>query len=148
MPSDGRSQWLQVVRHEPSSPARTLGSWVPKSLETWIFVWVYSVFVLSCVYAEALRRAHPPSEESNWKNDQGPKGWWAIERSSDAWQSLHWHWFLLFQLQRSRPTMNPLQSNIVAAKHVSPSATFYCAIINRIFHEELWSAVGWRNITW
>jgi hypothetical protein len=32
-----------------SSPVRTLGSWVRIPLEAWMFVWVYSVFVLSCV---------------------------------------------------------------------------------------------------
>jgi hypothetical protein len=36
-------------RHEPSSPARTLGSWVRMPLEEWMSVCVYSVFVLSCV---------------------------------------------------------------------------------------------------
>jgi hypothetical protein len=42
-------------------------------------VCVYSVFVLFCVYEQALRRADPPSKESyqlcresrNWKSDQG-----------------------------------------------------------------------------
>jgi hypothetical protein len=37
------------LRHEMSSPAWTLGSWVRIPLEAWMFVWVYSVFVLSCV---------------------------------------------------------------------------------------------------
>jgi hypothetical protein len=32
-----------------SSPAWTLGSWVRIPLEAWMFVCVYSVFVLSCV---------------------------------------------------------------------------------------------------
>jgi hypothetical protein len=50
-------------------------------------VCVYSVFVFSCVYATALRRADPPSKESywlcigsgNWKSGQGPtKGCRAI----------------------------------------------------------------------
>jgi hypothetical protein len=37
-----KSQWLRGLRHEMSSPAR-----IP--LEAWMFVSVYSVFVLSCV---------------------------------------------------------------------------------------------------
>jgi hypothetical protein len=68
-----RSQWPRGLRHEPSSPAQTLGSWVRIPLEAWISVCVYSVFVLSL-------RADPPSKESyrlckrlrNWKSGQGP----------------------------------------------------------------------------
>jgi hypothetical protein len=44
-----RSQWPRGLRHEMTSPAWTLGSWVRIPLETWMFVCVYSVFVLSCV---------------------------------------------------------------------------------------------------
>jgi hypothetical protein len=40
----GRSQWPCGLRHEPSSLAGTLGSWVQIPLKTWM-----SVFVLSCV---------------------------------------------------------------------------------------------------
>jgi hypothetical protein len=50
--------------HELSSPAQTLGSWVRIPLVTWMFVCVYSVFVMSCVQVAALRRADPPSKES------------------------------------------------------------------------------------
>jgi hypothetical protein len=59
-----RSQWPRGLGHELSSSAQTLGSWVPISLEAWMSVWVYSVFVLSCVQVAALRRADPPSKES------------------------------------------------------------------------------------
>jgi hypothetical protein len=45
----GRSQWPRGLRHEPVSPARTLGSWVRIPLEAWMSVCVYSMFVLSCV---------------------------------------------------------------------------------------------------
>jgi hypothetical protein len=41
-----RSQWPRGLRHEPSSLARTLGSWVRIPLEVWMSVCVYSVFVL------------------------------------------------------------------------------------------------------
>jgi hypothetical protein len=44
-----RSQWPRGLRHELSSPPRRLGSWVWISLDAWMFVYVYSVFVLSCV---------------------------------------------------------------------------------------------------
>jgi hypothetical protein len=52
------------LRHEPSSPARTLGLWVRIPLIEWMSVRVYSVFVLSCVQVAALRHADPPSKES------------------------------------------------------------------------------------
>jgi hypothetical protein len=44
-----RSQWLRGLRHEPSSPAPTLGSWARVPLKASMFVGVYSVFVLSCI---------------------------------------------------------------------------------------------------
>jgi hypothetical protein len=59
-----RLQWPRVLRHELSSPAQTLGSWVRIPLEAWMSVCVYSVFVLSCVQVAALRRAELPSQES------------------------------------------------------------------------------------
>jgi hypothetical protein len=45
----GPSQWARNLRHEPPSPAQTLRSWVRMPLEAWMFVCVYSVFVLFCV---------------------------------------------------------------------------------------------------
>jgi hypothetical protein len=59
-----RSQWPRGLGHEPSSPARTLGSWVRISVEAWMSVCVYSVFVLFCVWIAALQLADPPSKES------------------------------------------------------------------------------------
>jgi hypothetical protein len=52
------------IRHEPYSPAWTLGSWVQIPLEAWMSVCVYSVFVLSCVQVAALQQADPLSKES------------------------------------------------------------------------------------
>jgi hypothetical protein len=49
IPLRSRSQWPRGLRHEMSSPAWTLGSWVRFTLEEWMFVCVYAVFVLSCV---------------------------------------------------------------------------------------------------
>jgi hypothetical protein len=43
---DRRSQWPRGLRHELSSLTRTLGSWVRIPLKSWMFVRVYSVFVL------------------------------------------------------------------------------------------------------
>jgi hypothetical protein len=44
-----RSQWPRGLRHEMSSPARNLLSWVGIPLKAWMSICVYSVFVLSCV---------------------------------------------------------------------------------------------------
>jgi hypothetical protein len=51
LPFKRRSRWPRGLRHEPSSPARKLGSWVRIPLKEWmdVCVCVYSVFVLSCV---------------------------------------------------------------------------------------------------
>jgi hypothetical protein len=57
-------QWPRGLRHEPSSPGRTLGSWVRIPLEAWMSVCVYSVFVLFFVLVAALRLTDPPSKES------------------------------------------------------------------------------------
>jgi hypothetical protein len=40
-----QSQWPRALRHELSSPARTLASWVRISHKAWMSVCVYSVFV-------------------------------------------------------------------------------------------------------
>jgi hypothetical protein len=44
----GRLQWPRGLRHEMSSLAPTLGSWVRILLEAWMLVCVYSMFVF-CV---------------------------------------------------------------------------------------------------
>jgi hypothetical protein len=44
-----RSQWPRSLRHELSSLARTLGSWVRIPLKAWMYVCVYSMFVSFCV---------------------------------------------------------------------------------------------------
>jgi hypothetical protein len=55
-----KSKWPRGLRHELSSPARTMGSGVRIPLKAWMFVCVYSV----CVQVEALRRSDPPFKES------------------------------------------------------------------------------------
>jgi hypothetical protein len=49
----------------PSS-CRTLGSWVWISLETWMLICYYSVFVLSCMKAKAFRRPDPSSRRPSY----------------------------------------------------------------------------------
>jgi hypothetical protein len=45
-----RSQWPRGLRHEPSSPARTLGSWVGIPLEAWMsYLRSLCVCVVLCV---------------------------------------------------------------------------------------------------
>jgi hypothetical protein len=84
-----RSQWPRGLRHELSSPSRTLGSWVRVSLEAWMSVCVYSVFMLLCVVGSGLATGWSPSKESYrlstrsriWKSGQGPrKGCRATDR--------------------------------------------------------------------
>jgi hypothetical protein len=64
IPLHSRSQWQHGLRLEPLSLVWALGSWVPNPLEACSSLCVYSMFVLSCVQAAALRRADPPSKES------------------------------------------------------------------------------------
>jgi hypothetical protein len=45
----GQSQWSRGLRHELSSLARTLGSWVRIPLKASMSVYVYTMFVLLCV---------------------------------------------------------------------------------------------------
>jgi hypothetical protein len=67
--SKQRSQWPRGLEHEPSSLARTLGSYLTQVMDVCI-VCVYSVLVLSCVQVAALRRADPSSKESYRLCDQ------------------------------------------------------------------------------
>jgi hypothetical protein len=46
---NSRSQWPRGLRHELSSLARTLGSWVRIPLKAWMSVCLYSVCMLFCV---------------------------------------------------------------------------------------------------
>jgi hypothetical protein len=46
--NSSRSQWPPGLRPEMSSPARILGSWARISLEAWVFVRVYCVYMF-CV---------------------------------------------------------------------------------------------------
>jgi hypothetical protein len=59
----GADQWPRGLRHELSSPAQTLGSWVRIPLETWMSLCIYSVCAVPCA-GSGLRRADPPSKES------------------------------------------------------------------------------------
>jgi hypothetical protein len=61
----GRSQWPRGLRHELSSPARALGSWVRIPLKECMCDCVSSVFVLSCV-SSGLAMSWPPSKDSYW----------------------------------------------------------------------------------
>jgi hypothetical protein len=49
-----QSQWPRGLRHEPPSPARTLGSWVRIPLEVRMSVYNYSVIVLLSVSVAVL----------------------------------------------------------------------------------------------
>jgi hypothetical protein len=60
----GRSQWPCGLRHEMSSLARTLRSWVGMPLKASMSLCVYSVCVLSCVQVAPVQRVDPPSKKS------------------------------------------------------------------------------------
>jgi hypothetical protein len=88
---NSRSQRPRGLRHQLSSPSKTLRSWVWIPLEAWMSVCFYSVFVLSCVQVAVLRRSDPPSKESyqlctglrNRRGGQGPtKGCRAMPRQT------------------------------------------------------------------
>jgi hypothetical protein len=74
----GRAQWPRGPRHELSSLARTLESWVRIPHKAWMLVCDYSV--LFCVLAADIRRADPrPLSPThcvigfrNRKSGQGP----------------------------------------------------------------------------
>jgi hypothetical protein len=57
-----RSQWPRGLRHEMSSPAQPLGSWVRIILEAWMSVCVYSVLLLSRV-GSGLATGWSPAKE-------------------------------------------------------------------------------------
>jgi hypothetical protein len=58
----GRPQWSRSLRHEMSSTAQTLRSWVLIPLRAWTFAFI---LCLCCpVYVAVLRRADPSSKES------------------------------------------------------------------------------------
>jgi hypothetical protein len=67
------SQGPRGPRHELSSPAKTLGSWVRIPLEAWVSLCVYSVLVLSCVQVVAFRRAGPHPRSPADKNKKTEK---------------------------------------------------------------------------
>jgi hypothetical protein len=46
--NDWPSQWPRGLRLEPSSPARTLGSWIRIPFEAWMSECVYSVCAVLC----------------------------------------------------------------------------------------------------
>jgi hypothetical protein len=81
------SQRPRGLRHKPSSPARTLWSWVRIPLEAWISVCVYSVCVVLCV-GSGLATGWSPVQGvlplwiglRNWKSGRGTKGCRATER--------------------------------------------------------------------
>jgi hypothetical protein len=57
----GRTEWPRGLRHELSSLARTMGSWVRTPGKAWMFVCVHLFCV--CGQVAALRRAdHSPKE--------------------------------------------------------------------------------------
>jgi hypothetical protein len=92
---NGRSQWSRGLRYEISSPARTLGSWVPIPIEAWKFVCVYSVFVLYYVQIAALQRADHSCDKS-YRLYIRYRNWTETKRFTDAlcswWEQQEYGW--------------------------------------------------------
>jgi hypothetical protein len=75
------------MRHELSSPARTLGSWVRIPLEARMSVCIYSVFALFCVQVAALRQADPHQRRPiDCVKDQGTENAAKVQqRTEETW---------------------------------------------------------------
>jgi hypothetical protein len=95
-PND-QSQWPRVLRHELSSLARTLGSWVRIRMRAWVSMYAFIVCVVLCVGSMALWQADHSSKESyrlckkslrTGRRGQGPtKGCRAIHEWMNEWKS-------------------------------------------------------------
>jgi hypothetical protein len=59
-----RSQWPHGLRHELSSLARKLGSWVRIPHSAWMSVCAFILYLCCSVYVAALRRADHSSKVS------------------------------------------------------------------------------------
>jgi hypothetical protein len=92
-----RSQWPRSVRHELSSLARMLGSWVRIPLKACLYAFI--LCLLSWVKVAALRRADPRSNKSyrlckkkrlrNCRRVQGPtKDCRAIDEWLNEWMNI------------------------------------------------------------
>jgi hypothetical protein len=66
-----RSQWPRCLRHELSSPAPTLRSWVRIQLEAWMFVCVLCAFILCLPRAEAGKNTSTVIPASRKRRQKG-----------------------------------------------------------------------------
>jgi hypothetical protein len=104
------------VRHEPSSPARTLGSWIRISLEAWMSVCVYSVFVLFCVQVATLRRVDPPSREY-YRLCMGLRNWKAAKTPTKGCGTLD-GWILCINSTSTYPNYDTCFRHHLATSHL------------------------------
>jgi hypothetical protein len=89
VPNLSLSQWPRGLRHEPSSPAVTLGYWFEIPLNAWMSVCVCSAFMLPCVDS-GLAMCWSPAQgvlptvckvriskliNSEWAQTKGPNPW-------------------------------------------------------------------------
>jgi hypothetical protein len=98
---DNRSQWPRGLRHEPSSPTRTLGSWGWVPHKAWMSLLCAFILCLCCpVFRHRpcdglITRQRSPTDcvkrSRNWKSGQGPtNGCRAIDRQTDRYLILGW----------------------------------------------------------
>jgi hypothetical protein len=76
-----RTQWPRGLKHEPSSPAWTLGSWVGIPLEACLCAFILCVGRGLATGWSPVQGVLPTVYRlRNWKRGQGPKGCTAIAR--------------------------------------------------------------------
>jgi hypothetical protein len=114
-----RSQWPRGLRHELSSLARTLGSWVRIPPQAWMSVCVYSVCVVLCVNSGLA---------TGWTPDKGAQPFIRLQNLKKKRPGLnkglwsHW-WINVHYCVRKSPSM-------VLVRWIKPT---YCHIISLRF---------------
>jgi hypothetical protein len=88
-----RSQWPRGLRHELSSLAPTLGSWIRIPLNAWMSVCAFILCVLFCVQVAALRWADHSSKESSrlckkdYETEEEARAQQRAVRAIDEWMN-------------------------------------------------------------
>jgi hypothetical protein len=129
-----RSQWLRGLRHELSSPARTLGSWFPTLPEAWMSVRISSVSVFRVT--EALWK---------WRCGTVSASWFCFLR-----KNIHQSILFFCAMYCMNPLCIPYEvSNVIwgnpSPYTMSESYDWEFTISGRVmFFQQLWSRKSWQ----